>query len=78
MYLCVRVRVRVCVWGRRPWEKKEKRKRNEKKEKRKNKETGEKRRHKLIHTDKKTDRQTDGRADRHKSFDWYEILYWTI
>ena len=44
--------------------------------KRKNKEAGEKRKHKLIHTDKqtdrrtdgRTDRRTDGRTDRHKSF----------
>ena len=75
MYLCVRVRVRMCVWGRRSWEKRVKKekwkwkwkeKRNEK-----NKETGEKRKHKLTHTDKHTDRQ----ADRHKSF--IDIRYYT-
>ena len=32
--------------------------RKEREEKRKRKETGEKRKHKLIHTDKHTDRQT--------------------
>ena len=60
MYLCVRVR--VCVWGRRSWEKSKEREmkmKREKKEKRKNKETGEKRKHKLIHTDKQTDGWTD-------------------
>ena len=36
----------------------------EKKEYRKNEETGEKRKHKLIHTD----RRTNGQTDRHKSF----------
>ena len=40
----------------------------EKKKKRKNKETREKRKHKLIHTDKQTDTQTNGWTDRHKSF----------
>ena len=74
MYVCVRVR--VCVWGRRSWEEREKkeiRTRKEREEKRKNKETGEKRKHKLIHTDRQRDRQTDGqtdgRTDRHKSND---------
>ena len=71
--LCVRVRVRVCVWGRRSWEQRVK------KEKRKNKETGEKTKHKLIHTDKQTDKQTDertdGQIDRHKSF--IDMRYYT-
>ena len=49
MYVCVRVRVRVCV--RKTFIRKER----EKKEKRKNEETGEKRKHKLIHTDNQTD-----------------------
>ena len=78
MYVCVRVR--VCVWGRRSWEKKEKwkwkekRKRNEK-----NKETGEKREHKLIHTDKQRDGQTDRRTGRQaKIIHGEEIQYWTI
>ena len=49
--------------------------------KRKNKETGEKRkREKLIHTDKQTYRQTDGRTngrtDRHKSFN--DMRYYTV
>ena len=47
----------------------------DKKEKRKNKETGEKRKHKLTHTDKHTDRQMDGRTDRHKSF--IDMRYYT-
>ena len=47
----------------------------EKKEYRKNRETGEKRKHKLIHTDKQTHRQTDGRTDRHKSF--IDMRYYT-
>ena len=65
MYLCVRVR--VYVWGRHSWEKREKkeiRTRKERDKKRKNKETGEKRKHKLIHIDKQTDTQTDGWTDR--------------
>ena len=44
MYVCVRVR--VCVWGRRSWEKSKEREtkmKREKKEYRKNKETGVKR-----------------------------------
>ena len=73
MYLCVRVRVCVCV--RKTFIRKER----EKKEYRKNEETGEKRKHKLIHTDKhthrQTDRQTDGRTDRHKSF--IDMRYYT-
>ena len=32
-------------------------------------------RHKLIRTDKHTDRQTDGRTDRHKSF--IDMRYYT-
>ena len=43
--------------------------RREKKKKWNSKETGEKKRkHKLIHTDKQINRQTDRRTDRHKSF----------
>ena len=80
MYLCVRVR--VCVWGRRSWEEREKkeiRTRKEREEKRKNKETGEKRKHKLIHTDKQTNRQTDEQTDRQidrktQIIHWYEII----
>ena len=53
MYLCVRVRVRVCEE-----DVHEKRKSNER-EKKKNEETGDKRKHKLIHTDEQTDRRTD-------------------
>ena len=43
--------------------------------KRKNRVTGEKRKHKLIHTDKHIERQTDGRTDRHKSF--IDMRYYT-
>ena len=58
MYLCVRVRVCVRKTFIRK-ERKEMKMKREKKEKRKNKETGEKRKHKLIHTDKQTNGQTD-------------------
>ena len=79
MYLCVRVRVRVCVWGRRSWEKRVKKEKWKWKEKRKNRVTGEKKKHKLIHTDKQTDKQTDRRTDRwtdrHKSF--IDMRYYT-
>ena len=46
----------------------------EKKEKRKNRETGEKRKHKLIHTDKHTDRQ----IDTNHSLIWDTILNNTV
>ena len=51
------------------------RKERDKNEKRKNRETGEKRKHKLIHTDKQTDRRTNGQTDRHKSF--IDMRYYT-
>ena len=63
MYLCVR----VCVWGRRSWEKWKER---EKKEKIKE----EKIKQKLIHTDKHTDKQTDGQTDANHSLKWDTIL----
>ena len=66
MYLCVRVRVRVYVWGRHSWEKREKKEIRTRKERVKKR--VKKRIHKLVHTDKQTDRQTNGRTDRHKSF----------
>ena len=66
MYLCVRVRVcvSVCVCEE-DVHKKRKRNENEKSSKGEKKE---KWKHKLIHIDKKIDRQTDGWTDRHKSF----------
>ena len=46
--------LRVRVWGRRSWNERKKLRREEK--------------HKLIHTDKHTDRRTEWQIDRHKSF----------
>ena len=57
MYLCVRVG--VCVrktFIRKERKEREMKMKRKKKKKRKNKEAGEKRKHKLIHTDKQTDR----------------------
>ena len=73
MYLCVRVRVRVCVWGRRSWEKRVKKEKWKRKEKRKGKERIKKQERReninlFIQINRQTDRQTDGRTDRHKSF----------
>ena len=82
MYVCVRVR--VCVWGRRSWEKRVKKEKLKWKEKRKSKERIKKqeRRENInlfiqinTQTDGQTHRRTDGQTDRHKSF--IDMRYYT-
>ena len=64
MYLCVRVR--VCVWGRRSWEKSTgKRKKSEE----------EKTINLFIQINRQTDGRTDRQTDRHKSF--IDMRYYT-
>ena len=88
MYVCVRVR--VCVWGRRSWEKSKEREmkmKREKKEKWKWKEKRNKTKERIkkqerreninlfIQINTQTNRRMDGQIDRHKSF--IDMRYYT-
>ena len=66
MYECVSacVCIRMCEWGRRPWEKSKEKggiKRGERKEREKRREI------KIIHTDRHTEKHIDGQIDTNHS-----------
>ena len=79
MYLFVRFRVRVCVWGRRSWEKRKEIVKSKRKKKRTKKQERRANINLFIQINRQTDRQTDkrmdGRRDRHKLF--IDMRYYT-